>query len=81
MFDKCCRTSWVTHSRGGAGGAVSRVHFDLTHVQNLAGILRGLGPFADDVTAGELRYIMANWDRFRAFVTFYRNGVEVLPPW
>ena len=35
----------------------------------------------NSVTAGELRYIRDNWSRFDGFVKFYKDGLEVLPPW
>lgn len=57
------------------------IHFDLTHMSELADVLRGTGRFAETTTAQELRHIMTNWDRFRFFVTFYVRGVEVAAPW
>ena len=58
------------------------IRFDLTHVQDIEGVLQRTGAFADTTTAQELRHIQANWnDRFAPVVRFYRNGVEVPPPW
>ena len=61
-----------------AGG---KIRFDLTNVQDLPGVLRGAGKYANTVTAQELRYIQSNWCRFQQNVRFYRNGVEVGAPW
>lgn len=61
-----------------AGG---RVRFDLTHMDDVAGVLRGTGSHAGTVTAQELRFLQANWGRFQGNVTFYRGGAEVAAPW
>ena len=58
-----------------------RIHFDLTHVEELDDVLACRGPWADKTSAFELRYLMAEWDRFHAHVTFYRLDKEVAPPW
>ena len=57
------------------------VIFDLTHVQDIPGILSGTGRFANTITGAELRYIQANWARFQGNVTFYNGGVPVGVPW
>lgn len=62
-----------------AGGG--RVRVDLTHVNELAGVLGGTGRHAGTVRAHELRFLHANWERFHGNVTFYRGGVEVAAPW
>jgi hypothetical protein len=54
---------------------------NLTHVDDLAGVLGGTGRHAGAVTAQELRFLQANWGRFHANVTFYRGGAEVAAPW
>lgn len=57
------------------------IHFDLTNMQDLEGILNGTSPYVGRITSGELRYIRDNWDRLSGNVKFYNNGKEVLPPW
>jgi hypothetical protein len=61
-----------------AGG---RIRFDLSHVDDLAGALKGTGPHAGTVTAQELRFLQANWGRFSGNTSFYRGGAEVAAPW
>jgi hypothetical protein len=50
-------------------------------MDNIPGVLANTGPYANTVTAGELIYIQQNWDKFGLSVKFYKNEVEVLPPW
>jgi hypothetical protein len=57
------------------------VRFDLTHMDDVAGLLNRTGPHADKITSIELRHIRDNWSRFRHMTRFYRNGREVPPPW
>jgi RHS repeat-associated protein len=57
------------------------VRFDLTHVEDLPGVLNNTGEWASTVTAHELRYLQSNWSRFRNVTHFYKNGVEVAAPW
>jgi hypothetical protein len=57
------------------------IHFDLTHVQDMAGTLQGTGRFASTVTGAELRYLQANWSRFQDNVFFYEKGVRTAAPW
>ena len=59
----------------------NKVHFDLTYVKNLSGILKGTGEFSDSVTAFELQYIQANWGHLSNSVVFYKNGQIVPAPW
>ena len=60
-----------------------KIHFDLTNVEDIYGILNNTGRFANTVTAQELRYIRHNWSRteVKNAVKFYVNDVEVSPPW
>jgi len=60
-----------------------KIHFDLTNVEDIHGILNNTGRFANTVTAQELRYIRQNWSRaeVKNGVKFYVNDVEVSPPW
>jgi RHS repeat-associated protein len=57
------------------------VHFDLTHMQDMDGVLAGTGKQADRVTSQEIRHIRDNWDSFKEKPKFYRDGEEVPPPW
>jgi len=57
------------------------VHFDLTNVDDIAGVLSNTGKYANTTTAQELRFIMENWNRFSNNVKFYNNGMEVAAPW
>jgi hypothetical protein len=81
---KPANVGWVEHSLNtlkshiGSGG---QVRFDLTHAQDVAGMLRGTGQFASTVTAQELRFIQSNWSTFRNNVSFYLNGAKVAAPW
>ena len=59
----------------------SLIHFDLTHMLDIDGVLMGVGEYANRVTSDELRYIRDNWERLGNAVKFYRNGNEVIAPW
>ncbi len=78
-------SSWVDHSLNTlkcqikSGG---NIRFDLTHMKDLAGALRGTGKYSGTVTSQELRFIRDNWENlFRGAVTFLKNGGEVAAPW
>ena len=58
-----------------------KLHFDITHMKDIPGILKESGKFADTVTAAELRHIHQNWDRIGSNVTFIRDGKYVAAPW
>jgi RHS repeat-associated protein len=72
---------FTTRTLDAAASSGRRVRFDLTHINDLQGVLRGEGYWADTVTAHELRYLQANWARFQKITHFYRNGAEVAAPW
>jgi RHS repeat-associated protein len=57
------------------------IRFDLTNVGDIENVLDNRGPYANAVTAHELRYLRQNWNRFERNVFFYKNGVEVGTPW
>lgn len=61
--------------------AGNKIHFDLTYMDDIQNALNNIGPYANKITVGELRYIRDNWSRLDAFVKFYNNGKEVMPPW
>jgi RHS repeat-associated protein len=83
LFTKPTEMGWTEFSRQVMEEAVSRgvkIHFDLTHVENIEEVLAGTFK-ADAVTSYELRYLRDNWERFQSTVTFYRNGQVVNAPW
>lgn len=69
---------WARNSGG-------TVHFDLSHIPDVAGALAGTGPKADSVTSFELRYVREHWASdpgFRGKVHFYLDGKRLeRPPW
>lgn len=82
-FDRNC-DSWLSYSKlimDETVEAGNKIHFDLTYMDDIDNILNNTGPYANLVTAGELRYIRDNWFKFDGAVKFYNNGSEVLPPW
>lgn len=64
-----------------AADSGQKVHFDLTHVSDIDNVLAGKGQFSDNITSVELRYIRDKWDDFKTKPSFYRDGVEIDPPW
>lgn len=58
-----------------------QVHFDLTHIKNLKGVLNNQGEYAKTYTSQELRYIRDNWRHFKVKPKFYKGGIEIPPPW
>lgn len=82
--DKPVGMSWTEFSyrtldRAAATGRPTR--FDLTHVEDIQGVLNNRGPYANTVTGRELRYLRQNWNRFEGNTFFYKNGAEVGLPW
>jgi hypothetical protein len=69
------------HALDDAASKGKQVHFDLSHMDDLDNVLAGKGPHADRVTSKEIRHIRDNWDNFQVKPKFYKNGVEVPPPW
>jgi hypothetical protein len=63
-----------------AASSGQQVHFDLTNMQDIPGVLAGTA-YTKEVTSAELRYIRDNWSSFTVKPKFYRNGYEVAPPW
>ena len=75
--------SWLEYSIQNMNNTVNsgnKIHFDLTYMDDLEGVLNGTS-YVNSVTSGELNYIHNNWNFFQENVHFYKNGVEVLPPW
>jgi hypothetical protein len=50
-------------------------------MDDIQGVLKNTGSYANSITAQELRYIENNWSRFSGSVKFYNNGIEVVAPW
>lgn|GEM_PF-1278260 len=76
--------SWeefTTQTLDSAAANGRMVRFDLTHVEDLPGVLNNSGEWANTVTGHELRYLQSNWSRFRNVTHFYKNGLEVAAPW
>jgi hypothetical protein len=63
------------------------VHFHLTGMGEVSGILDKTGGYGFNVTSRELRYLRRCWMRFQNKVTFYNGytagekAVRVMPPW
>ena len=77
-------SSWIDFSKetlDRVAAAVGKILFDLTNVSDLKNVLAGTGEYANKITSQELRYIMANWDRFKNVVTFCINEMEVAATW
>ncbi|MEM6274980.1 MAG: hypothetical protein AAF735_07035 [Myxococcota bacterium] len=76
--------SWVDFSLGVLRSHLDDagvVRFDLTHMRDIPDALRGVGEYADTVTAHELRFLRDAMDSYPGQVRFYRDGAEVEPPW
>jgi hypothetical protein len=58
-----------------------RVHFNLTDMNDLSGVLNKRGPYRDAITTTELCHIRDNWSDFKDITQFYRNGRKADPPW
>ncbi len=83
-IEKPTELEWLTFSKYEMEKAVNRgstIHFDLTYMKDVEGILNNTGKYKDTITAGELRYIRDNWHRFAENVKFYYYEMEVIPPW
>ena len=83
-FKKPTDLSWLDFSKqqiDATAAAGNKIHFDLTNVSDLNGVLNNSGKYADTITAGELRYIKDSWSRLGDSVKFYMNGIEVKAPW
>jgi hypothetical protein len=61
--------------------AGNKIHFDLSALHDVQGVLNNTGTFANTVTGTELRYIMENWSKFNENVIFYVHGNVVKAPW
>jgi hypothetical protein len=57
-----------------------QVHFDLNGLDTQSA-LTGKGPHANSVTSTELRHVRDNFSKFDPKPKFYKDGVEVPPPW
>ncbi len=57
------------------------IRFDLTNISDIQGVLGATGQYSGTITAQELRYIQANWNRFNGSVYFYNSRKLVAAPW
>lgn len=58
-----------------------RIIFDLTHIEDLPGVLSNTGPYASKITSEELRYIKQNYNFLQNNVIFIKDYQEVEKPW
>lgn len=72
-FSKFILDTWVEQG--------NYIHFDLSWMSDIEGLLLNQGDFAHTVTAQELRYIRDNWKRLGKGVKFYKDNKEVAAPW
>jgi hypothetical protein len=72
---------FTVHAMETARSRGAKIHFDLTHMEDIEGVLAGTSRHAGKVTGTELRYLRDHWKRFQKTVTFYRDDVPVEPPW
>ena len=83
-YDMGYGSDWLKFSTDTIENTVKQgnyIHFDLTNMQDIDGIMNGTSQYMNRTTSGELRYIRDNWDRLSGNIKFYSNGEEVLPPW
>ena len=59
----------------------SKIRFDLSNMEDIAGVLKGTGKYGETVTGAELRYLRSHWAEFEGTVEFYRGGAKVAAPW
>ena len=58
-----------------------QLHFDLTYMDDIPGVLNNSGLWANKITSYELRHIRDNWNWLYDVVKFYMNDKEVPAPW
>ncbi|MBQ3545208.1 MAG: PKD domain-containing protein [Lachnospiraceae bacterium] len=83
-YDMGYGSDWLKFSTDTIENTVKQgnyIHFDLTNMQDVDGILNGTSKYMNKTTSGELRYIRDNWGRLSGNIKFYNNGEEVLSPW
>lgn len=56
------------------------VYFDLTHMEDVRGVLKGTGRYANTITGHELRYIANSWSVFEPVVTFFYKSRPIRLP-
>ena len=64
-----------------AAVAKRRIFFNLNNMQDIMGMLGSTGRWANSLTARELRYIRQHWAIFKDIITFWKDDIEVPPPW
>jgi hypothetical protein len=58
-----------------------RIFFNLNYIEEIDDILADRGRWASNITGLELRYIRDNWAEFRDNISFWKDDVQVPPPW
>lgn len=64
-----------------AAASRRQVHFDRTYIEDIEGVLAGIGAHADKITSQVLRRMRDQWNSFTLKPKFYQDGKEVAPPW
>jgi len=76
--------SWTEFSIDTLNSQVAKggkIWFDLTHIEDMQGVLTGKGKYGRTVTAVELRHLKTNWSSFKDNVTFIRGEKRADSPW
>ena len=71
---------FTTQTLDEAAASGRQVNFDLSHMKDVDELLAGEGKYANSVTSVELRHIRDNWQTFKVKPKFFKDGVEVSPP-
>lgn len=58
-----------------------KIIFDLTHIEDIDGVIKNEGPYAKKITSEELRFIKQNYTFLQNNVIFIKDFVEVEKPW
>ena len=58
-----------------------KIFFNLNYIEEVDDILADRGRWASNITGLELRYIRDNWAEFRNNISFWKNDIQVSPPW
>jgi len=58
-----------------------KIFFNLDGFQEIDEILADRGRWRSNITGLELRYIHENWEEFKGSVSFWKDDVQVTPPW
>ena len=58
-----------------------KIFFNLDGIEEIDEILADRGRWRSNITGLELRYIHDNWEEFRSVLSFWKDDVQVPPPW